>query len=317
MTKIIRSPHDRENPFLMVNREFIRQSELSLEAKSLLLYFLSFDPSYEFHSSTVWKALEICDQRFYRILNELRKEGYILRKIECVKGPKGGMLNKYFYTYSEYRNEDWKKIFIEDSNNFTDTVDSTTVESTVPKKSNLKEKQEERSLSYDKDAKKTPAAPPNLGGEQPSTAVPIPPAEKSGRTSAAASSASSGEARGMKKEKPLLKSFGRKIAMKEEQFEELCIKYGKEETLKAIEEGDDWMEASGKKYKDYGAFVRNWLKRSQQMKNAAMAKKTQILNKSLPIAQKKEEEYTTANGWEKLESGGFIKIRKPKKNLED
>lgn len=117
---IKRSPHDKENPFVQINRQLLRlpDSILSLEARGALCYFLSFCDGWVFHPEKVKKDLKISDKRYRRIVNELRETGYFLRSYYLVKNMK-----RYEYFFSEFPQEEWMKIYKEqeDSNNFTDT----------------------------------------------------------------------------------------------------------------------------------------------------------------------------------------------------
>ena len=55
-------------------------------------------------------------------------------------------------------------------------------------------------------------------------------------------------------------SFGSHVKLKKEAYEELCLNNSKELIDLCITEMNDYLAAHGKKYKDYAAALRNWLK---------------------------------------------------------
>lgn len=70
----------------------------------------------------------------------------------------------------------------------------------------------------------------------------------------------------LKKEKD--KSFSKKslgvlrIALSEDEYSKLVEQFGETAVKEQIAIADDWTLANGKTYKDYAAFMRNWLKRN-------------------------------------------------------
>lgn len=77
---IIRYPHDKQNPYLQVNRDFIRNADISLECRWFIIYLLSFKDNWRISIPWIMKDQNIGRRKMYAMLNEAIKEGYILRE---------------------------------------------------------------------------------------------------------------------------------------------------------------------------------------------------------------------------------------------
>ena len=78
VSSVQRCPHDRENPYVQINRDLLRNSHLSFAARGLLAYLLSFDGKWSFTKSHICKTQNIGKDALSTLFKELEKEGHIL-----------------------------------------------------------------------------------------------------------------------------------------------------------------------------------------------------------------------------------------------
>jgi hypothetical protein len=78
-TTIIRAPHDKDHPYVVVAKDAAEDERLSLEARGALLYFLVKPDDWEINADDLAKRGGCGRQRAYRILKELELAGYIVR----------------------------------------------------------------------------------------------------------------------------------------------------------------------------------------------------------------------------------------------
>lgn len=76
---IVRTFHDKDHPFAMINKESLNDKNLSLEASGLWARLLSRPDDWSVSVSELKKSWGIGEQKIYRILNELIDNGYALR----------------------------------------------------------------------------------------------------------------------------------------------------------------------------------------------------------------------------------------------
>lgn len=77
---IFRAPHDRENPYFVVNRTGLNDSRLTTSAKGVLLYLLSKPDGWEIKIEDI---LNYCSDKITSVQNSLRllrKLGYVVKK---------------------------------------------------------------------------------------------------------------------------------------------------------------------------------------------------------------------------------------------
>ncbi len=110
-SEFIRHPKDKKKNFTLIQNSLIRMSEkkLSLEARALLFYFLSADDGWKFRTGYILSELETCKERFYRMVDELRERGYMLRTSYYENN-----LKKYKYLFSENSHQEFIDSFIKD-----------------------------------------------------------------------------------------------------------------------------------------------------------------------------------------------------------
>ena len=116
-SNIIRVKHDTENPYVMLNREAMRDPKLSLEAVGLWARLLSNKDNWQIHVTQLMEANNCGRDKMYRILKELITNGYAFHAVDRTGG-------KYtpgtWYVFeSKKTEEDIKKMFPFTENPYT------------------------------------------------------------------------------------------------------------------------------------------------------------------------------------------------------
>lgn len=76
---IVRIKHNKENPYVMINRQALWDDNLSLEAVGLWARLLSRPDDWHIYASELCKSCGCGEYRMYRILNELISNGFSYR----------------------------------------------------------------------------------------------------------------------------------------------------------------------------------------------------------------------------------------------
>jgi len=76
---IIRTIHNKENPYVQIHSNTLQDYSLSLEATGLLCRFLSNRADFVFHIKVICKQMKLGKDKLYRLLNELIDNGYGFR----------------------------------------------------------------------------------------------------------------------------------------------------------------------------------------------------------------------------------------------
>ncbi len=84
--------------YSVINNVTLRDNELSLSARGLLVYMLSFKDNWDFRAEQLTQELPCGRDAVYRLLKELENYGYLERK--KIRG-KDGQLSKSTYTIYE------------------------------------------------------------------------------------------------------------------------------------------------------------------------------------------------------------------------
>jgi len=92
-----RCPHDDSNKYAMISNELIRDATISIECRWLLIYCLSHSKRYKIRFKFIMQNQGIGKDRFYKILNEAIKSGYVKRLSYLTEKN----LKRYKYIYSE------------------------------------------------------------------------------------------------------------------------------------------------------------------------------------------------------------------------
>jgi len=98
---IFRVAHDRENPYLQVSKEMLRDPELSLKAKGLLSFMLAKPDDWSTYLAKLASELKESRNCIARIVEELRAQGYCERT--TIK--EGNLIAGYDYAFHEVRIE--------------------------------------------------------------------------------------------------------------------------------------------------------------------------------------------------------------------
>jgi hypothetical protein len=102
---IIRVSHNRDNPYVMINKKGLEDVNMSWAAKGLWSYLMSRPDDWEIsiaHLSSIYKFKGGGEKAIYSLLNELIEEGYCIRT-----QPKNskGVFEKTSYTLLEFKNK--------------------------------------------------------------------------------------------------------------------------------------------------------------------------------------------------------------------
>ena len=103
---VIRSKHDKENPYSVINKKLIRNGNLSFKARGFLIYLLSFPDNWKIQVSQIEKDNKEGEKAIYNYLNELKEHGYV--KFVRIRDENKSFSGSY-YEYSEdpvFLNED-------------------------------------------------------------------------------------------------------------------------------------------------------------------------------------------------------------------
>lgn len=92
---IIRTLHDKENPYVIINKKSLWDDRLSIEAVGILARLLSRPNNWKVSATELAKSCKCGIKKIYNILNELIEFGYCFTHQEAKKGQKG--FGKYEY----------------------------------------------------------------------------------------------------------------------------------------------------------------------------------------------------------------------------
>lgn len=93
---IIRCDHDKENPYVMVNRDLVRDPNMSPQCRWFIIFCLSFDKTWHISIPHFIKSQGISKDKMYSMINEAIEHGYVKRESINNKG-----LKRYRYIISE------------------------------------------------------------------------------------------------------------------------------------------------------------------------------------------------------------------------
>ncbi len=97
---VIRIKHNRENPFVQINKEALWNNNLSLKAKGLWALCLSRPDDWCFHVSEIIKNTKEGRESIHNAINELISNGYAMRFQK--KDPKKGNFLQVEYYFFEF-----------------------------------------------------------------------------------------------------------------------------------------------------------------------------------------------------------------------
>lgn len=93
--RIIRAPHDRANPHVVITNSVAR-GDLSLRAKGMLLFLLSLPDDWQVNTAHVAASCKISPKQCRDIFNELIEAGH-MRRMKMVSSEGRGRLSTSFY----------------------------------------------------------------------------------------------------------------------------------------------------------------------------------------------------------------------------
>lgn len=165
---VIRVKHDNDNPYVMLNRQAMRDPNLSLEAVGLWARLLSNKDDWQIHVTQLMEANKCGRDKIYRILKELITNGYAYHAIERTKGKY--QQGEWYVFESKKSPEEIQKMFPFTENPYTvkPNTENPTLRNTKSKKNIDKEEYVDSAppsgdaqapLSSLSDAKKKPKIP--------------------------------------------------------------------------------------------------------------------------------------------------------------
>lgn len=83
---LVRTSKDKDHPYVMLNKTFLHDPNLSLKAKGLLAYCMSMPDGWEFHINQMITVLKEGRDALNSAFNELIKYGYCIRQQKRQKG---------------------------------------------------------------------------------------------------------------------------------------------------------------------------------------------------------------------------------------
>lgn len=83
---LVRTSKDKDHPYVMLNKMFLEDHNLSLKAKGLLAYCMSKPDGWQFHVNEMTKVLKEGRDSINSAFRELIKYGYCIRKQERLNG---------------------------------------------------------------------------------------------------------------------------------------------------------------------------------------------------------------------------------------
>jgi hypothetical protein len=101
---ILRLPHDKQNPYVMLNKKALEDENLSWAAKGLWAYLISKPDNWKVsvaHLCKIYKAKGGGERAIYAILNELIENGYCIR--QKLRNDKG-LYGETEYIIQEFKN---------------------------------------------------------------------------------------------------------------------------------------------------------------------------------------------------------------------
>jgi hypothetical protein len=76
---IIRVQHDKDNPYVIINKGFLEDKSISLKAKGIMAYLLSKPDNWQVYISDIANHCSCGEKSIRSGINELRLKGYIKR----------------------------------------------------------------------------------------------------------------------------------------------------------------------------------------------------------------------------------------------
>lgn len=231
---MIRTVHNKDNPFILLNKQALWDKDLSLEAVGLWARLLSRPDDWEVSVSELCKSCDCNPKKIYKLLHELVNAGYAFRhqdRVDSEKSNKKKVFSKWLTYVFEFKvnKEEIQKMFPLGTFRHADFPLSGKRETT-----NIYSNSSKEELETEKEATKKPPNPQT--GEEP-------------------------DGSGLREKM----AFGKFVSLEKQDYYLLCSRSGQEAVDGIIEEINDFLSSTGKKpYRDYAATIRNWLRRRKE-----------------------------------------------------
>lgn len=252
---VIRVVHNRENPFVLINKSVVNDPNLSLKAVGLWTRCMSRPNDWHFSVKEIASNSKEGKNAIYTIINELIEAGYVLRLENGKKGEDGKFYNRVVeYVFFEFvaTEEDKKSIEEEFKKRFRDSGFGDLGNRDLPIRPILNT---EVNLSKETKYRKELISPPT-------------PSRGNAAKAASGCEISSSSHTQSQKTTQTLVSHGEHVKLTQEEFDDLCSKYGSAVIKDLIEQINDYLLSSGRKpYKNYAATIRQWLRRRKENPN--------------------------------------------------
>src|ERR1700738_404129 len=92
---IVRTFHNKDNPYVQLNSESLRDPNMSLGATGLMAYMFSFMSDWSFNMVHIAKTKNTGIKVLYRLMSELIDLGYAIRFQQSVLSDKNGMTKRH------------------------------------------------------------------------------------------------------------------------------------------------------------------------------------------------------------------------------
>ena len=238
---IIRTIHNKESPYTMINNQSLWDDRLSLNAVAIWARLISRPDNWKISAIELSKSCKCSIKKIYSILQELISLGYCA----VFQERRNGRFGKYEYfifetaktkeEVDEILNDLSLGSFVLSGEKLSQDSVSVAGHATnnyLTKDLMTKEEMHQKEKKYIK------KSPENSNTTRQSNPPPLPEGEC------------------------VYVTFDAYVKLKRDVYESLCKLYGDTVINSVIEEINDYLSATGKKpYKDYGAAIRNWLRR--------------------------------------------------------
>lgn len=97
MSRFIRSAHDQQNPYTVVNNNILRDKSISWAARGFLVFLLGLPEYWVLVHKTICESYGTSRHELDKMIKELIDVGYIRRE----KERKSGKFQSYYYEFSE------------------------------------------------------------------------------------------------------------------------------------------------------------------------------------------------------------------------
>lgn len=257
---VIRVNHNRENPFVQLNRSALWDENLSLRAIGLWARCMSRPDDWTFRIRELIKTSKEGRTAIYTTIDELIKHGYCIRMEIYQRVQKGQFgTNNVEYVFFEFPITDSERA------DYVEEFKKRFPRSGFRNPGNRDTGNQHILIDIDtnRDKEQTPPNPLEYEGEHVECDFELRPKEpKGGEVNANGHGKPKPIPPKPKPKEPDRVEYGKFVKLSSEEYNELGEQHGKATIDEVIEEINDHLESTGKKpYKGYAATIRNWIRR--------------------------------------------------------